>query len=94
MIPGIRLDTNPTLACGTEEDPTACSSLYKRWVCYGVWSFDHTMANDTRIMHCDVTPSLLSLAHGGSGSSGRFMSTAGYIGLPFEFWRGDMEFEV
>lgn len=97
MIPGIRLDKNPVLACGTEEDPAALSSIFRRWTCYTVFSWSGASAVGTRLLHLDVTPGLAMLA-GATGTgvtdNVRFFSAAGYVGLPFQWWRGDMEIMV
>jgi len=44
-------------------------------------------------MNMDVTPGLASLA-GPASTGARFFSTGGYVGLPFDYWRGDMEIMV
>lgn len=97
LIPGIRLDKNPVLSCGTEEDPAALSSIFRRWTCYKIFSWAGSSASGTRLLHLDVTPGLAMLAGAtgdGTHDNVRFFSTAGYVGLPFNWWRGDMEIMV
>jgi len=58
-------------------------------------SWAASAAADSRLLHFDITPGLAMKA-GGSGTTDpiRMLSTAGYVGLPFEWWRGDMEVMV
>lgn len=87
LIPGIQLGGGPEIVGQDGEDVASFSSLFERWVFLAslAWS---TQTNDTRLYHCDVTPSLVS------DVDLQTMCTGGFVGLPFAQWRGDMEFCV
>lgn len=87
LIPGIQIGGGPELVGQDGEDVASFPSLFKRWVALASISWN-TQSNDTRLYHCDVTPSLVSSLDGAS------LCTGGFIGLPFANWRGDMEYCV
>lgn len=81
------------LAGGGEEDPCANADLFRRWVAYSAVAWPASAGIHTILMNMDVTPGLATLA-GPVTTGSRIFSTGGYVGLPFDYWRGDMEFMV
>lgn len=87
LIPGVVMETEG--AGGTQEDIGAFPSLFKRWVLADSADWAPSDPNDTRLLTFPVAPGVASNV--GSGVS---LCTGGYVGLPFDRWRGDMEYMV
>jgi len=82
------LSIDPSIGGGTLEDPLSFESLRQRWSL--VTAFDLTTSTAVgKIIEVPVTPSL-----GGVYLGYLFLSPGGYYGLPFQYWRGDMEYMI
>lgn len=75
------------------EDCMATADLYPRWTLVDSFDWTTLMASDTIIGSVPVTPSF-GRAFSGTGFEGIHFTTAGYVGLPFSFWRGTMEYRI
>jgi len=72
-------------------DPLANEALFSRWTLIKSQTFATTDAAGTVLMSVPVTPFYCRNA----GETNKLhMTTAGFVGLPFEYWRGDMEYRL
>jgi len=83
------ISIDPTLVGGTELDVMSNASLFSRWTVVSQHAWSPSDEAGSNLLSLPVTPFF------GRGSGGyiRF-PVAGYVGLPFNFWRGDMEYLV
>ncbi|APG76773.1 hypothetical protein [Beihai picorna-like virus 57] len=83
------ISIDPRLSGFAGDDCLANADLFQRWtrVASFTWSTDDVP--ETNLFGMPVSP---SYAVENAGSI--HMTTAGYYGLPFEYWRGDMEYKV
>lgn len=84
---------DPTLTGFGSEDCLATADLFPRWTI--VKSFSWSPIDDAGevLAEIPVTPSY-NRFQGASEGLRLQMTTAGYFGLPFEYWRGDMEYMI
>lgn len=82
------ISTDPTLADGVAEDQLSLASIADRWTL--VYSQPWTIGQTGIIGTIPVSP-----FYGRSGGTGRIhLTSAGYYGLPFTYWRADMEYQI
>lgn len=88
MLSDAVLSIDPQIGGGVSDDLLCFESLRRRWSL--VTSFDLTTSSAVgKLFEVPVTPSL-----GGVYLGKIFLSPAGYYGLPFQFWRGGMEYMI
>jgi hypothetical protein len=87
LMVGNTLSIDNTLRFGTEEDVMANESLFQRWTMIANFPWATTDAAGTVLFSFPVTPSYFSNILGVM-----YPTVAGYVGLPFTYWRGDMEY--
>lgn len=62
--------------------------LFSKWTLISYTNWPTTAVSQTNLFTIPVTPFYCL----GTSTVGYSLTTAGYIGLPFAFWRGDMEY--
>jgi len=83
------ISIDPTLAGGNNLDVMANASLFSRWTIVSQHAWSPADAAGANLLSIPVTPFF------GRGSGGFIhFPVAGYVGMPFNFWRGDMEYLV
>jgi len=84
------ISIDPTMAGGPVEDCASFASLMSRWTLVKkiTWATSATAATDLGDVW--VSPFFAST----QSTSNVIPTVAGYIGTPFEYWRGDMEYLV
>lgn len=85
---GNTLHLDPAPGGGEHEDPSAFSSLFERWTIAEI--FDLTQASTGIVDVLPVTPFIYNDSIPGR----KFLTTGGYVGLPFANWRGGMEYLI
>jgi len=78
---------DPSPGGGTLVDQISFASLFERWTIIDV--FDVTDTSSNVLFRVAVTP-----FYAASTLGVRYHTVAGYVGLPFNFWRGDMEYLI
>jgi hypothetical protein len=79
---------DPRIGGGTGSDPMSFGDLFERWTL--VRSFGISKATPVGgVYNIPVTPSFPGVTLGRC-----FHTTAGYVGLPFQYWSGDMEYLI
>lgn len=73
-----------------DSDPMSYKDLFSRWTFVGSYAWANTTAVNTVLASIPVTPAFGYQESGGTNKY--YMTTAGYVGLPFCKWRGDMEY--
>jgi len=84
-----KISVDPTLVSSDVEDVAAFSSLCARWTFVGVTTWDPTAVSFTDLLTIPITPFYTP-----TSGLNYTLSPAGFIGLPFEYWRADTEFKV
>lgn len=87
---GISID--PGINGITDFDEGSCEYLYSKWTCVSKFSWQAGQAAGTVLGYVPVTP-FLSLEPEMS-DNGALYTTAGFVGYPFHYWRGDMEYKI
>lgn len=80
---------DPRIGGGIEGDPTTFADLFARWTLIGKSSWTTSSAVGTNLMDIPVTPGICASVLGV-----RYPSTCAYVGLPFQRWRGSMEYMI
>lgn len=78
---------DPALGGGTEIDPTSFPSLFDRWTIVDTFSISELSTGVVRTL--PVTPYIYNTVLGV-----RYVTTGGFVGLPFSSWRGGMEYMI
>lgn len=83
---------DPRIGGGEPEDPGAFASIFKHWTQVAQFTWSAAQDSGTVIGSFNVSPFFTDqlTAHNDSFD----LTSAGYVGLPFKFWRGDMEYKV
>lgn len=85
---GNAVSIDPRIGGGEGEDPMSFGSLFERWTL--VRSFSISKATPVGgVYNIPVTPTLPGVTLGRA-----FHTVAGYVGLPFSYWSGDMEYLI
>lgn len=79
---------DPRIGGGTGEDPMSFASLFERWTLIRSFSLSKATAVGG-VYNVPVTPTCPGITLGRA-----FHTTAGYVGLPFTYWSGDMEYLI
>lgn len=84
------ISIDPTMAgVSGPSDCLALADLFNRWTIVGGFTWAPSQATGTILFEIPVTPFF------SQGSALRCpLTTAGWYGLPFQYWRGDMEYLV
>jgi len=83
------ISIDPTLAGFGEKDCLSNADLFSRWTLIKSFPWFCSSGASTIIGEIAVTPSFVTE---GSAHFVQFMP-AGFVGMPFSFWRGDMEYK-
>lgn len=73
------------------EDEASFASIFAKWTYVGRSTLTQTMATGDEVCAFPVTPFLSHYSM--ESSNGASMTAAGYVGFPFQYWRGGMEFK-
>lgn len=84
------ISIDPTMAGSTPDDIMSNASLFNRWTLVSSNTWATSAASGADIASVYVSPFTAMTPN----SQEVCMTTAGYIGSPFNFWRGDMEYLV
>jgi hypothetical protein len=84
------ISVDPVLADGSPEDCAAFSSLFSRPTLVAVAAWDVTAATGETLLEIPVTPFYTR----STDDTGIDLTVAGYCGLPFAFWRGDINYKI
>jgi len=87
-----RLTVDAGIIGGNEEDLLSNAYLFSKFTLVSVIPWDTADANGAILGSVPVTPSY----HRRDPAAGfeRHFTTAGFVGLPFEYWRGSMEYMI
>lgn len=89
LLQGNNTPIDPAIGGGSHEDEMSFASLFQRWTIIDTFTWDTASSALTNINTIPVNP------YFGNQVLGAFYSTtAGYIGFPFSFWRGSMEYKL
>jgi len=77
----------------SSEDQLAFPSLFARWTLIKEMTWSPTQTTSTILGSVPVTP-FYSIGSTGASDCTLYPTVAGYCGLPFKYWRGDMEYMV
>jgi len=88
------ISPDPTLAGSTSEDICSFASLFSRWTLVKVFTWAQANTSGTDLGYIPVSPSYCMFTLGVAPDGVLNPTTAGYVGLPFSWWRGDMEYQV
>jgi len=80
---------DPRVGGGTDEDPMAFDSLFCRFTMLDRVTLTTSAARGAILTYIPVTPFF-----GGGTSTTYNLPVAGYIGMPFQYWRGGMEYLI
>lgn len=88
LMNGNSVSIDPRIGGGIGEDPMSFGDLFDRWTL--IRSFGVSKSTPVGgIYNIPVTPSLPGVTLGRA-----FHTTAGFVGLPFAYWSGDMEYLI
>jgi hypothetical protein len=89
LVTGNAINIDPQIAGCSDKDCMATSDIYNRWTL--VKSFDWNIGSETGdiLGNWPISPSYCRDAGGMT-----HLTTAGYVGFPFNLWRGDMEYLI
>jgi hypothetical protein len=88
------ISIDPTLAGFSDQDCMANTSIFDRWTIVKTMSWSTAAASGTTIGSIPVSPFYARGSHLGNTNYSFNLTTAGYVGLPFYYWRGDMEYRI
>jgi len=80
---------DPTIGGGPSEDECTIGSLYARWTLIDNFQWSTNDATGTILRKIAVSPYACGNILGTT-----FPTVAGYIGMPFQYWRGGMEYRI
>lgn len=79
---------DPKLTSSTHQDEAAFNYLMSKWILIGSKEWLPAQGPQATVLEFPVTPFISQR----SSTVGALFTAAGYLGLPFEYWRGDMEY--
>lgn len=84
------ISIDPTMSGVTDHDVLSTADFFDRWtlITSATWSPSQTTGTD--LFSFPITPFFGNV----DGSGVFYCTNAGYFGLPFNYWRGDMEYLV
>lgn len=85
------ISIDPTLVGGPAEDVAANASLFSRWTLIQKATWSPTNLAGEELFVTPVSPFYTAMASTANTAS---LPVAGYVGMPFNFWRGDMEYLI
>jgi len=83
------ISIDPTMHGGTSTDEASFASLFNRWTLVKAMSWGSAAATGSTLGSLPITPSYCY-----NVDDQLFPTTAGFVGAPFQFWRGDMEYLI
>lgn len=84
------ISIDPTIVGSTPEDVLANGSLFSRWTLVNSTTWTSAQAVGTDLVSVAVTP-----FYGDAIAPQQVVfPVGGYVGLPFDWWRGDMEYRI
>jgi hypothetical protein len=89
LFQGNAIGIGSEIGGGDGTDPMALSSLFERWTIVATFDYGSSSVAQTVIGQLPVTPFFANTTLGV-----RYLTTAGYVGLPFKYWRGTMEYLI
>lgn len=90
---GNAISIDPALVGGPQEDVASFTSLFSRWTLVKSYTWAPGAAANSVLGQFPVTPSLFTTTSG-SNVVNVTTTVAGYVGAPFAYWRGDMEYLI
>lgn len=87
---GISID--PRIGGGTDEDPASFAHIFSRFTRVQTITWAQSAASGALLGSVYVSPFYTSDAT--ASGVAMTLTTAGYVGLPFQLWRGDMEYLI
>lgn len=80
---------DPRVGGATDDDPCSFQNLFSRWTLVAKTSWATTDAATTELLRIPVTPGLAKKL-----LNVWYLQPCGYVGLPFRYWRGGMEYMI
>jgi len=90
LYPGTSSSIDPSLVAPVQEDQLSLDYLLQKWTVVAQVTWSASAAVGSNLVNIPVTPGQC-LA---SGTNTYYPSPAGFIGTPFTYWRGGMEYMV
>lgn len=84
------LSIDPRFHSTTVEDEMSFDYLVQKYVMVGVYDWTKAASSGDTLAVIPVTPFFSRIGTG----LGAVMTMAGFLGLPFQFWRADMEYKI
>lgn len=88
------ISIDPTLAGVAARDCLSCADFFNRWTLVDSFTWAVGAAAGSQLSQIPISPTFCRTGPHGGGEINARLTTAGYFGLPFQFWRGDMEYLV
>lgn len=86
------ISVDPTPGGGMDVDETSFQELFKKWTFVQQFQWGGGAIQGDHLFTMPVTP---FCGYGDpSLGTGLVLPVAGYVGLPFQYWRGDMEYKL
>lgn len=86
---GNQISISPTICADSPDDCLSTASLFARWTAVATFTWSSLLTTNTVLLSIPVTPNLIA-----GDAEGFVMTTAGWFGFPFKYWRGGMEYWV
>jgi hypothetical protein len=81
---------DPRVSAPLAQDEAAFNYLFSKWILIGSAEWTPSQEPQADIVNFPVTPFISRTAE----SAGAVYTTAGFVGYPFSYWRGDMEYKI
>jgi len=89
MLSGSALSIDSAVGGGEHDDPMCFEAIRQRWGCISYFDLTTSTTAGQVLFNLPVTPS-----YGGVNLGSFFLTPGGYFGLPFQYWRGGMEYMI
>lgn len=89
LLQGNTLPIDPGVGGGPHSDEMAFASLFERWTIIDTFTWDTSAAALTDINTIPVSPFF-----GKQVLGAMYPTTCGFVGFPFKYWRGAMEYKL
>jgi hypothetical protein len=84
-----QISSDPLYVSSDETDCMAFNSLFSRWTLVKSTFWDGSFVTGSTVTTIPVTP-----FYGAGTTTSIHPTTAGFVGMPFNYWRGDMEYKI
>jgi hypothetical protein len=91
LTKGPEISYDPTLVDGTDVDVMSNTSLFNRWTYVTSFTWPQASTSGTFLGNVPVMPSYM---YKNTTTNRYHPSPAAYVGYPFNYWRGDMEYLI